>query len=227
LAVWTWSPLGIPDALFLAFLIELLPILAIVQLPLAGTDPLPRVPVYVASGLTILALGGVAAILGAGSLGWSAMGLTPLSPWRTGVWTGALTASALMLLLVFHIARRALGVRESPLLRQLLPRNDRERWVFVLLSLAAGLGEEIAYRGYALPLLTGMMGPVAAAVLSSGVFGVLHAYQGWIGILRTASLGLLLAGSFFLSGSLWPAVLAHTILDLLGGLVLGDALVRE
>jgi membrane protease YdiL (CAAX protease family) len=48
-----------------------------------------------------------------------------------------------------------------------------------------------------------------------------------LGIVRTTCLGFLLAASFLLSGSLWPAVLAHTILDVLGGLVLGETLVRE
>ena len=67
----------------------------------------------------------------------------------------------------------------------------------------------------------------AAALLSSAVFGVLHAYQGWLGMVRTGMLGLLLAAAFLLSGSLWPCIVAHAILDLVAGLLLGDTLVKE
>jgi membrane protease YdiL (CAAX protease family) len=60
--------------------------------------------------------------------------------------------------------------------------------------------------------------------LTSGVFGVLHAYQGWIGTVRAAALGGLLAWGFLLSGSLVPAIVAHTAIDLLAGIVLSDVL---
>jgi membrane protease YdiL (CAAX protease family) len=135
---------------------------------------------------------------------------------------------ALLVLILFHRGRKTLGVRESPILAQLLPSAPHEKGVFALLSVAAGVGEELTYRAYVIPVLALLLGsPWGAAALSSVAFGVLHAYQGWLGVLRTAVLGFLLAASFLVSGSLWPAVLAHTILDLLGGLVLGEALVTE
>jgi membrane protease YdiL (CAAX protease family) len=58
------------------------------------------------------------------------------------------------------------------------------------------------------------------------VFGLLHAYQGPLGMMRTALLGLLLAASLLLSGSIWPAITAHVALDLLGGLVWGERFAR-
>ena len=36
------------------------------------------------------------------------------------------------------------------------------------------------------------------------VFGAMHVYQGWIGVVRTALRGGVLAGGFLASGSLWP-----------------------
>jgi membrane protease YdiL (CAAX protease family) len=66
-----------------------------------------------------------------------------------------------------------------------------------------------------------------AAVLSSLVFGILHAYQGWLGIVRTALLGMILAASFVVSGSLWPAIIAHALLDVLVGLVFAETLMKE
>jgi membrane protease YdiL (CAAX protease family) len=121
-----------------------------------------------------------------------------------------------------------LGVRETPLLHQLLPRTLPERVVFAFLSLSAGVGEEVAFRGFAIPGLVLLMGSEwEAALISSLAFGVLHGYQGWLGVVRTGAMGFVLASSFVLSGSLWPAIVAHAVLDLVSGLILGDTLLRE
>jgi membrane protease YdiL (CAAX protease family) len=40
-------------------------------------------------------------------------------------------------------------------------------------------------------------------------------------------MGLVLAGAFVVSGTLWPAILAHALLNLVAGLILGDTLLRE
>lgn len=110
------------------------------------------------------------------------------------------------------------------MLRQLLPRSRDERKAFAVLSVAAGFGEEIAYRGYAIPVLVPLLGVTGAAVLSSAVFGVLHGYQGVLGIFRTGAMGGMLAWGFLASGSLWPPIIAHTLIDLVAGLWLGDRL---
>jgi membrane protease YdiL (CAAX protease family) len=59
------------------------------------------------------------------------------------------------------------------------------------------------------------------------MFGLLHAYQGWLGMVRTAVLGMVFATSFLVTGTLWPVIIAHAALDVLGGLVLGETLMRE
>jgi membrane protease YdiL (CAAX protease family) len=229
LLLWRATPVGLQGAAYLALLLELLPVLAIAQLPLVDAEqPLPRIPVYLSSGAVILLVGFSGLAVGWSDPGPEAMGLT-WPPWE-GVlaWTLGLCAGALLLLWLFFLVRRAFGIRETPLLSQLLPRNREERGAFALLSLAAGFGEEIAYRGFLIPVLAVLVGSGwMAALLSSVAFGALHAYQGWLGIIRTACLGLLLAAGFIVSGTLWPAILAHAILDLLAGLVLGETLLRE
>jgi membrane protease YdiL (CAAX protease family) len=227
--LWRWTHLGFWEASYLAFLVELLPALALAQLPLAQEEePIPRMPVYLSSGVLVLALGIGGLMVGRGGLGMEAMGLAR-APWRAVVpWTVGLSGATFLVLAYFLVLRRAVGIREGALLIQLLPRTGWEKLAFAFLSVAAGVGEELAYRGFLIPALTMLTGsPWGAALLSSAVFGVLHAYQGWLGVARTASLGLLLAASLLLSGSLWPAILAHAILDLAVGLVLGELLVRE
>ncbi len=228
-ALWLGTPLGVGDTAFTTLLVALLPALAVAQLHFVDAEEsFPRIPVYLSSGAVILILGWMALLVGGRSLGVDAMGIGP-APWpRVVGWTLGLSGAAVLLLGAFLAARRRLGIRESRLLRLLLPVTATDKAVFAGLSLAAGMGEELAYRGYLLPTLVGLLGSEwSAALVSSLVFGILHAYQGWLGVARTAILGMLLAGSFLMAGTLWPAILAHAILDLVAGLVLGESLIRE
>jgi membrane protease YdiL (CAAX protease family) len=226
---WLATPLGFWGALYLTFLLELLPALALAQLPLVDEEaPLPRIPVYLSSAAVILLVGAGAFLAGQKEVGIVAMGLGPADPALVAGWALGLTLSALLLLAVFLYLRRRFRIRETTLLSQLLPVTKWEKGVFVLLSLSAGLGEELAYRGFLLPALSPLLGGFwPATVLASAVFGVLHAYQGWIGVFRTGILGFILALSMVLSGTLWPAILSHAILDVLAGVVLGRLLLKE
>jgi len=226
---WLGTPLGLSGAICLALFLELLPALSLAQLPLADDEgPLPRIPVYVSSAAVILGIGGLGLFVGWNEFGLQAIGIQS-APWGSlARWTGALSVVALLLLWAFFFVRKKAGLLESPLLVQLLPKTGKEKVVFVVLSFSAGIGEEIAYRGFLIPALTLVLGWTwGAALLSSAVFGLLHAYQGWLGIIRTAALGLVLAASFILTGVLWPAILAHAILDVIAGIILGESLVKE
>ena len=66
-----------------------------------------------------------------------------------------------------------------------------------------------------------------AAGLSSVAFGVLHAYQGSVGILRTALIGFVLAVSVLMTESLVPGIMAHALIDLIAGLVIGPRMVTR
>jgi hypothetical protein len=226
---WLGTSLGFWGSMCLAFLLELLPALAVAQLPIAyEEEPLPRLPVYLTSAAIILAVGGLAFVVGRGELGMEAMGLRSPGVGPLVVWTSVLVVASLALLFGFLFLRKRMGIRETPVLGQLLPDTPMEKVVFVLLSASAGVGEEMAYRGFLIPVLAMVMGSGWGAVLlSSAAFGLLHAYQGWLGIGRTSVIGVVYGTAFFLSGTLWPAVLAHAILDLVAGILVGDALVKD
>tara|TARA_A100001037_G_scaffold251783_2_gene235481 strand:- start:26470 stop:26742 length:273 start_codon:yes stop_codon:yes gene_type:complete len=71
-------------------------------------------------------------------------------------------------------------------------------------------------------MLIPILGMGSAVVISSLVFGLMHGYQGWLGILRTTLMGAVLAWGFISSGSLIPAMIAHIMIDLIAGILIGD-----
>jgi len=214
--------LALPDTIVLAALLVAMPVFALAQLPLVAGSPIERLPAYWGSIATLWLMGTACWLVGTRDGGAAAIGVVwpgagPLVAWSVG-----LTLAGLATMLAFRWVASATGARESPILRQLLPRSPEERSVFALLSVAAGVAEEVAYRGYAIPLLATIMGVPGAAVLTSVVFGILHGYQGLLGTVRTTLMGGILVWGFLASGSLLPAVVAHTLIDVMAGLLLGE-----
>lgn len=219
--------MGIGDAFFASLLLVTLPILALAQLLAADGLRVDRLSAYVSSASTILVLASFALILGALGPGLAALGLGATDPAAAATLFVFLLVGAMLLTLFFHLTGKRMGWEESELIRFLLPRSHHEKRMFVVLSFVAGFGEEIVYRGYLLALLVPLMAsPWLAATVASLAFGLLHAYQGALGIVRTGLLGFLFSASFLVSGSLWPAIACHVVVDLVGGLWLGPRILR-
>ena len=58
--------------------------------------------------------------------------------------------------------------------------------------------------------------PIVAVLASSVLFGLAHLYQGWLGMLLTALLGLGMAWLFLPTGSLLLPIVLHVLIDLRG-----------
>ncbi|HEX7050404.1 MAG TPA: CPBP family intramembrane glutamic endopeptidase [Longimicrobiales bacterium] len=221
-AVWFWADaLAWPARVLVVVLIVLLPPLAAGEATRAelGMPSVPRLRVYLTSAVVLAVLAALALVAGLlGGLGVRGLGLAPLALSALLRWTAALLA--VMLLLVW-LWRKA-GARESPTLRQLLPRTTGERLGFLILALAAGAGEELVFRGF-LPAALVMAGaPTALAVgVAAIVFGLLHAYQRRAGMLRATILGLLLTVPLLATGSLFPSIAAHVLYDAVAGMWMG------
>ena len=153
-----------PVRVYTTFLLVVLPMMAVAQVPLAEEDPtaLPRMPLYASSAvaLWILALGALAAAV-IGGLPPRAIGLAPVPTGALVGWSLGTLAAALVLALLGH----ALGIRESAILKHMLPRTGRERVAFIGLSLSAGVCEELVFRGFLIPALETASGSLAVAVL--------------------------------------------------------------
>ena len=103
------------------------------------------------------------------------------------------------------------------------PQSAAERRVFALMAITAGICEEILFRGLLLAVLVALTGTWPAVILSSAIFGLGHAYQGWKGVGKTGAAGLLLALLAVGSGSLFVPILVHAVGDLTSGRLLEAA----
>jgi hypothetical protein len=82
----------------------------------------------------------------------------------------------------------------------------------LVLAAAAGLGEELFFRGFLQPALTGPFGEVGALVAAAAVFGAVH----WITpfyALYAGVLGLYLGGLFLATGGIIAPVVCHAAYD--------------
>jgi membrane protease YdiL (CAAX protease family) len=215
------------DGILLILLLAVMPGFALAQASALERVPFERVSAYWSSIAALWVLGATSWLVGTREGGLSAIGLVPIPFVELVAWSVGLALSGVLVMLAFRMVGGWIGIRETPVLTRLLPRTGREKRVFGLLSVAAGVGEEIAYRGYAIPILAVAVGLPWSVAITSAVFGVLHSYQGTLGMVRTAFMGAVLAGGYLMSGSLLPVIVGHTMIDLLGGLVISDWFVED
>jgi membrane protease YdiL (CAAX protease family) len=209
---------------WMVVLVAVVPPTAIVQARLLETVELPpRAALYVQSAVSLWALLALTVIVARLSgVSSTQLGLVGLPLELLLAWTGALTLAGAGLMLAAH----RLGVRESRTLAALLPRTAGERASFAGLSITAGICEEIVFRGFLIfALARAVDSAPVAALIAAAIFGLVHAYQGFAGSLRAATLGVLLSLPLLVSGTIVPAILAHTAIDLIGGFWIGPRLI--
>lgn len=101
----------------------------------------------------------------------------------------------------------------------LLPQGLMESVLWIAVSLAAGVCEELVYRGYLQPQLWAISGSLVLAIgLQAIIFAAGHAYQGWRPALITGVYGLAFGFLAASRKSIIPGAIAHTVIDVIGGL---------
>ena len=150
------------------------------------------------------------------------------APSTNAIILGALLAAALAVL----ITRQVRAVAKSPTARSsvqkildgpfgaILPRTEDELPLFHVLSVTAGICEEFLCRGFLMWFIGSYAGVVAAVIVSSALFGLAHAYQGKLGIVRSGILGAILAGVYLATHSLYPGIVLHAMIDIGSGLTI-------
>ena len=97
----------------------------------------------------------------------------------------------------------------------IFPRTRIERGHFAVLSVSAGVCEEIIFRSFLVAYLAALGLNVFLALLASSLlFGINHVYQGPVGVIKTGVGGLFFGLFYFSSGSLVAAMVLHALVDL-------------
>ena len=102
---------------------------------------------------------------------------------------------------------------------KLAPRNAKELLAFIPVSITAGVWEELFYRGFLMWFFAPLAGVVGSIVITSIIFGIGHAYQGWKGVVRTTLAGAFFATGYALTGSLWWLMILHAAIDVFAGIL--------
>jgi membrane protease YdiL (CAAX protease family) len=98
------------------------------------------------------------------------------------------------------------------------PAGFVEVFLWILLSVSAGICEEIVFRGYLQQQFRWATRSIVAAVLLQGaVFGLVHAYQGWKQVIVIVPLGILYGALVAWRRNLRASIIAHAWSDVFEG----------
>ncbi|MDG2533290.1 CPBP family intramembrane metalloprotease [Sphingomonas sp. HITSZ_GF] len=97
----------------------------------------------------------------------------------------------------------------------MVPRNRAELLRVIPLAVNAGISEEVFFRLY-LPLLVVLCGapPAFAFIAVTLIFGLLHRFQGWLGVLVTAVTGATFALLYLGTATLLAPIAFHLLINL-------------
>ncbi|WP_298814072.1 CPBP family intramembrane glutamic endopeptidase [uncultured Sphingomonas sp.] len=139
-------------------------------------------------------------------------GALPLAGETALLLAGAILGGAVIGGVASRLLRRRLQVGR---IGAVLPRARGELGWGVLLSLVAGMSEELFFRLLVPLLVTAVTGsPLIGFAAATLLFGAAHRYQGRVGVVATMLVGALLAYAYLLTASLWVAVGLHVFIDL-------------
>jgi membrane protease YdiL (CAAX protease family) len=85
--------------------------------------------------------------------------------------------------------------------------------VAYVISLTAGITEEVVYRAYAITRLEELGWRRAAYVVPGAVFTLLHLYQGVLAVLLIGAVTVAFTWLYRWKRSIWPVMLAHALFD--------------
>jgi membrane protease YdiL (CAAX protease family) len=105
------------------------------------------------------------------------------------------------------------------------PRVDMQ--LVFLASTINGLFEEVFVAGYVITALREARGTWTAINVSTVIRLLYHLYQGPLALITIVPLGLLFGYYYTRTRQLWPLILAHVLIDIIGLSALGRMLARD
>jgi len=108
----------------------------------------------------------------------------------------------------------------GPVVNTFLPRGVAQSVLWIVVSVAAGLAEEITFRGYLQRQAIAFTSSPAIAIVAQAVlFGISHGYQGLTTCLRITIYGILLGVLAQWRRSLRPGIIVHAWTDVAAGIL--------
>lgn len=84
----------------------------------------------------------------------------------------------------------------------------------LLFGVLTGFHEELLFRGLLLSRFNAILrNRSLAVIICAAFFGLMHAYQGPMGVIQTAAIGLVLGTIATVTRSLWPAIIGHAVFN--------------
>ncbi|MFA8438269.1 CPBP family intramembrane glutamic endopeptidase [Pueribacillus sp. YX66] len=103
----------------------------------------------------------------------------------------------------------------------ILPTTKKEAKFWNVVSVTAGITEEVIYRGFlifAFSYLFPSLSIWIVILIVSLLFGLAHTYQGTLGVVRTTIIGLFFSILYLSLGSILPLIVLHFFIDYMGKL---------
>ncbi len=138
-----------------------------------------------------------------------------------------LVAADLFMFMLSYVLSRLVHPTASEAMKALLPQSRLEVAAFLLLTLTAGICEEIIFRGYLQRQFTVWTESAVVGIGVQGIaFGLVHAYQGAAQVILIAFYGCMFGVLARRRGSLRVGMVAHFLQDGVGGLLLARMLLH-
>ena len=185
----------------------------------------PKKHLYYTNGLVLFI--GALLVLSSWNIGnkpWDILGIITPRFDQTVIWST-------FILIILYLADSYLSLRslkddseEFQSMSHIVPVNWKEYRHFIFLAFAAGISEEIIYRGFLIPYLLHYL-PSSdyaywiAIVIPGLIFAVSHFYQGVQNVAKIFAISILFGIIFIQSGSLIIVMIIHVVIDLLSGIL--------
>ncbi|GAA5496974.1 hypothetical protein Rhal01_03162 [Rubritalea halochordaticola] len=125
-------------------------------------------------------------------------------------------ASTILLDSVFHLndwLTERLGEKQLQEVVNQMMSAEGQRLIILIIGacIVAPVCEEIIFRGYLYSVTKRYTGPIFAAICTGVLFGAIHG-EVW-SFIPLAVLGIILAGVYEITGSLWSSILTHALFN--------------
>src|SRR5437588_3862451 len=144
----------------------------------------------------------------------------PLPQWPLLGWSAA-TVMYVVTVLTLKLRWPSRSAASKQRLYDILPHNSGEMVPYVFVCIAAGIAEELVYRGVMTELAQRLIGIEMVTIVAVSIsFAASHATQGLRGMIAVFGIALICHALVLLSQSLIPVMVFHFAYDLTAGMLI-------